>query len=92
MKYRDHRGGLAESMQTVVELNTEDEFMVHMLKRTGPKGGGISFTHQGYDNRIGWDTYNVLLDGQAIGMTDGPPTFLAGAGIKFEYGEPDANS
>jgi hypothetical protein len=76
MKFREHRGGLAESMATVVELNSKQEFVDHVSKlvRGIVPEGTVSFSQYSFDSRIGWDTYLVSLDKYGvIGMIDGPP-------------------
>lgn len=81
MKFREHRGGLAESMATVVELNTKEEFVAHMRKqaeRFGVKGEfTLRFEDGSYDERIGWNTVTVVLEGTGVlGMLDGPPPWF----------------
>ena len=63
MKFRQHKGNLARSMQTVIEISTKEELIRHLNKL-----GGVSFKpvvevkfqHTGMDERTGWDTYVVL--------------------------------
>ena len=69
MKYRDHRGSLSASMQTVVET-IKEELEAHLVKELGP--GKIKIEKYGFDPRIGWDTYIVTHNGRAVGFTDGP--------------------
>lgn len=80
MKYRDHRGSLAESMDTVQEVSTIEEIKNHLNKfynQIGHSVVEIKFVHVGMDDRINWDTYHVLqrLDGEnhftVAGMSDG---------------------
>lgn len=80
MKYRDHRGGLSESMKTVIEVNSEQEIIDHLNKYWNDVGKSvekIKFEYACYDNRIGWDTWYVLqrLSGEreftVAGMSDG---------------------
>lgn len=73
IKFRFHRGSLEDSMKTVIEINTMVELVnainkefVYDIKETQ-----ITFSYASYDNRIGWDTYYVCVDGNAIGMSDG---------------------
>lgn len=90
MRFREHRGGLSESMDTAVELNDKFHFMLHVgmiARRIIPTDAfTISFSRAGFDERIGWDTYYVILEGQGpIGMIDGPPPFEWWPKAKFEF-------
>jgi len=72
-KYRDHRGSLADSMETVREFQTGKELAdcVHGLwGMTGEEK--IEVNRFAFDKRINWDTYIVTADGSPVGMTDGP--------------------
>lgn len=60
MKYRDHKGGLEESMATVQEFETKEELLEYLDKRWAFMVEDISFKHMGYDDRVDWDTYYVL--------------------------------
>lgn len=77
MKYRDHRGGLKESMDTVLEFGLFSELEAHLKNLNSKKVVEIKFEYVGFDVRIGWDTYYVLqrLEGQrnctVAGMSDG---------------------
>lgn len=80
MKYRDHKGGFAESLETVIEINSFQELLAHLnkfYKPFGKEAEEIKFTHVGKDERIGWDTYYVLLrlmgeeNFSVVGMSDG---------------------
>lgn len=82
MRYRDHKGGLDESMKTQIEINNVEDIRSHLNKFYGEFGQfveEIKFEHCGMDARIGWDTYYVLvrLSGKrefhVAGMTDGIP-------------------
>ena len=90
MKFREHRGGLAESMETVVELNTRKEFCDHLSKiarKFVPEGEfTISFSEYSFDTRIYWDTFLVILNGCGpIGMLDGPPPRSWWPPVEFFY-------
>ena len=69
MKYRSHRGGLAESMETVVELQPTLDALAVYLKVPASR---ITVEPYSYDKRIGWNTHIVCIDGGACGFTDGP--------------------
>ena len=71
MKFRPQRGGLADSMAEVVELRPSIEALVRHLKVPGDR---IDVRPYYYDDRTGWKTYIVTVDGQAVGFTDGPCT------------------
>jgi len=80
MKYRDHRGSLSDSMETVQEVSTIEEIKQHLNKfynQYGKSVEEIKFKHVGMDERINWDTYYVLqrLNGETdftvAGMSDG---------------------
>ena len=56
MKFRHHRGGLKESMNTTVEVQTIDE-----LKRViSFNVEDVKFEYAGMDERTGWNTFYVL--------------------------------
>ena len=80
-KFREHRGGLDEAMQTVVELLDFEALVTHLRKiwrGTAYETGEVTVKPYGdtaeerFDRRIGWDTHVVCIDGHAIGFTDGP--------------------
>ena len=87
MKFRKHRGGLCESMETTVEIEpTMDALVEHLRVWTRLCGfyseeeivAGISpetlhVKAYGYDKRIDWDTYIVHSDAMGVfGFTNGP--------------------
>jgi hypothetical protein len=70
-QFRFHRGGYEESMATTVNVNSMQDlakFTEYPVERLTVKRYDPPFI----DRRNGWDTYLVLFDGQAVGMTDGP--------------------
>lgn len=80
MKYRDHKGSLSDSMDTVIDVNSPSEIISHLNKfynQFGKEVDDIKFEYCGFDDRIGWDTYYVSarLKGseeyRINGMTDG---------------------
>jgi hypothetical protein len=88
MKYRDHRGGLAESLETMVELPPTREALIAHLATTWPfysglpeldtarlEGVTVRRYHEGGDERIGWkEVWIVVLPGFGVlGFTDGDP-------------------
>lgn len=78
MKFRFHKGDLLESLKTKTEVNSIKE-LINLINKTYPympKVNKIKFKYVGYDNRIKWDTYNVIvkfggLDYSVAGMSDG---------------------
>lgn len=74
-KFRFHRGGLAESMETVVTVADKAALCNQVRAARGYpafEDGQIAVSPYCYDARIGWDTHIVTLEGNAIGYTDGP--------------------
>ena len=80
MKLREHRGGLAESMATTIEIDaTAPALLAAMQPVVAPWGVYLTpdmihlEPYGGIDERIGWDTYIVTIDGHGVyGFTDGP--------------------
>ena len=66
MKYREHRGSLADSMETVIEVKDLKDLAEKMKYK-----GKLTCEWYAKDDRIGWDTWLVCEDGCAIGMADG---------------------
>ena len=78
IRYRPHRGSLADAMLEAVELNGRDEFIAHLRKayasEVNESGTNVVVKKygDGIDERIGWDTHIVLVAGNPYGFTDGP--------------------
>lgn len=78
MKIRMHAGGLSASMYTAAEIQpTATAVAAYVAEHLKPQSGinpeQVSVEpYGGIDPRIGWDTYIVLISGQAVGFTDGP--------------------
>ena len=76
MKYRDHRGSLEASMLSVREMPNRAALVEHLRETYGRhelvRDDLIEVKHYCYDERIGWDTWIVTLNGGAVGFTDGP--------------------
>lgn len=78
-KYRDHRGSLAESIETVQEFN-DLQALLDYLRKTF-KEFGFEFTDKAlkikpycYDKRINWDTHIVTIDNfGVVGFTNANP-------------------
>lgn len=79
MKFREHRGGLKESLATCVELPPTRAALAAHLKpwleplRVPVSEAALHIHYYAYDDRIQWDTHIVMLDGFGpVGFTDGP--------------------
>jgi hypothetical protein len=80
MRFREHRGGLAESMETAIEVATRDDLIAHLRAVLAPwptapdPAAIICEPYSGEDRRIGWaQTYIVTLPGYGVlGFADGP--------------------
>lgn len=79
-KFREHRGGLAESLETTVEVETKADLVAHMRSKLSPFGfhfedADMTIKPYGadpYDSRIGWNTFIVTIDGYGVaGFTNG---------------------
>lgn len=75
--YREHRGSLDDSMQTVIEVKSKAELREHILKVDdwASKAGKLTIKKYGtkpFDERIGWDTYIVMWNTTVMGFTNGP--------------------
>lgn len=77
-KFRYHRGHLADSMATAVDVATFTDLVGLVHDYCGGFGWGeadqesVTVKSYGFDDRIGWDTHIVCLNGKAVGFTDGP--------------------
>jgi len=80
VKFREHCGGLAESMETVVEVSDHGALLEHIRKLAEPwptfppvTPETVHIKPYGRDDRIGWNTHIVTVDGYGVlGFTDGP--------------------
>lgn len=77
MKFRQHRGSLADSMATARTFETKAEFEQALREVTGDDAEvatvRVSLYYAAPDARIGWDqTYIVATDRGVVGFTDGP--------------------
>ena len=70
-------GGLAESMNQIIEYETMDDFAEYVTKELSMfshmKVYKDKFTTKpyGYDARTDWDTWMILYDGQPIAYSNG---------------------
>lgn len=81
MRFREHRGGLAESMDTLIEVDSKRALVAHIQGLLAPyrvivTDGDVSAALYGSsgDARIGWArVYVVTVRGYGvIGFSDGP--------------------
>jgi len=80
MKLREHRGGLAESMETVIDIPPTLEALKIAINNAFSEydvpeitADMITVKPYGFDERIGWDTHIVIIaDCSVYGFTDGP--------------------
>lgn len=75
MKFRPHRELLDDAMKEVVEFNNKEE-LSSILNDKYNSVDTSNFkveSYGGYDERIGWDTHIVTLEGYGVlGFTDSP--------------------
>lgn len=64
IKYREHRGSLAESMSTVREFEDAESLKHHVISEHGE--GVVTIERYGYDERINWHSYIVCHNGMAV--------------------------
>ena len=77
--YRDHKGGLDESMATSQELNSKEDLVTYLQKSLDQYGNHaldckeIEIESIGFDDRTKWDTHIVSLTFYGVlGYTDRP--------------------
>lgn len=70
--FRPHRRYLYEAMREVIEVNSLADLAKHLMKTREPLGVVKVEKYGGIDERIGWDTYIVTINGDACGFTNGP--------------------
>lgn len=77
-KIRQHRGSLSDSMETVRKVEDRAELVRVVQDSLRPFGvdvaaDQISVTPYAKDERIGWDTHLIQVEGYGVwGMADGP--------------------
>ncbi len=77
MKFRQHRGSLRASMETVAEFASKEELFNYINEKWNGSLDDLKFEHCGNDTRTGWDTYYVLAHQRGAdnffvaGMSDG---------------------
>lgn len=74
-RFREHRGSLADSLETVVTLETRADLIAHLGRVLAPfkvTDQIVETRHYAFDDRIGWNTYIVVVHGHGpVGFTDG---------------------
>lgn len=83
MKIREHRGSLEGSLRTAKDIEPTKAALVECITES-LKGYAVNASAdsvhiekygKGIDDRCGWDTHIVTIDGWGVfGMTDGPLT------------------
>lgn len=78
MLFREHRGGLDDSMKTIIVFHTRTELsrhLVHLFPHLMTSGAIIEARpYGGDDDRIGWKDVHILIanPGGPVGFIDGP--------------------
>ena len=77
MRIRRHCSGYIESMETTEEVSSMAEVVAYINKQWELDPGitasqVIIEPYSGIDERNGWDTWIVCVDGRVFGMSDGP--------------------
>lgn len=70
MRFRWHRGGYSESMNTTVEVSSMQQ-LIDLVNVGWFEQGEVTFDYCCLDRRNGWDTYYVKVNQTIVGMTDG---------------------
>lgn len=65
--FRPQRGSLAVSMAEKRDVSSIRDIAVIL----GVEQRDVSIRYYCYDSRIAWDTYVVIVDGDAVGFTNG---------------------
>jgi hypothetical protein len=79
VRFREHKGNLGDSLATTVVLKDWDELVDYIAGLLEPwnftvRPERVYAIAYGRDDRIGWDTYLITLDGYGVmGFTDGDP-------------------
>jgi hypothetical protein len=75
--FREHRGSLDKSMQTIMEIKSLEHLMTHIESIWDWEVPiiGLEIKKYVYDDRIGWDTYMAIM---TIKYNDENQTFPIG--------------
>lgn len=78
MRLRENKTTIEESMSTTVEVDGRAQLLQHIVDALAKKGFAVTddmihVTHYGYDDRIDWDEYIIVVDRFGVfGFTDQP--------------------
>jgi hypothetical protein len=75
MLFRPVRGGLIDAMAEVKEVNSWQDLILALdsydRDRLAKPNGCLELQYQCWDDRIGWNSYLVVVNGQAAGYMNG---------------------
>ena len=66
---------LDESMERVVDIESREQLMRYLREHYDfwrPTEENVTCEEYGFDERIGWDTHLICVDGKAALISDGP--------------------
>ena len=78
MKFREHKGHLADSMKTVVDVADRRALVALLQSLLQPydftfSDEDLKVEPYEFDDRVNWDTHIVTIEGYGVaGFTDGP--------------------
>jgi hypothetical protein len=78
MRLRENRVTLEDSLATTLEVEGRDQMVRHIFDTLGKKGVVVTdemvhVSHYGFDERIDWDEYIIVVDRFGVfGFTDAP--------------------
>lgn len=68
MKYRDHRGSLAESLATEQEINSLEQLIAHLEKTRGARLHRLKSTYYTFDHRPEINSNQWIIEAQFAGL------------------------
>jgi hypothetical protein len=74
VRFREHRGSLEESMDTLVVLRDRRDLIAHLRYILDPlpvSDKKVTVRYYCFDEQTGWNTYIVTVGGRPVGFTDG---------------------
>jgi hypothetical protein len=69
--FRFHRGGLDESLATVIKIDSFEQLLVLLVDAWAVPFHKVSIEEYGFDDRIDWDTHSVRVFIGDIGYVAG---------------------
>jgi hypothetical protein len=75
---RENRPTIDESMATMLDIEGREQLVQHISMRLAEQGVAVTddmihVSHYGFDERIEWDEYIIVVDRFGVfGFTDGP--------------------